>query len=332
MSTLYIDEPGASIHRRGETLVVTKDEQELAEVELCDLEQVVICAPSSLTSAALEALAKRGIDTCLLDWNGEFIARLAGPPGKNILLRQAQFAAAADPGRRLALAREFERGKIANQRTLLQRGQRHRGSSEQVAAAVQQLQAALEALDGMAELESLRGVEGAAAHAYFQAFPSLLRDEWGFTGRARRPPPDPVNSLLSFAYALLQNAVEAALNVVGFDPYCGFFHSVVYGRPGLTLDLMEEFRPVIADTLVFLLLNNRRLTAADFETADRGLRLTERGREVFFAAFQERLATVVTHPLTGEQKSYRQQIERQARLLAEVVQGQREKYPAFIRK
>jgi CRISPR-associated protein Cas1 len=331
MSTLYIDEPGASIHRRGETLVVSKDEVEIAEVELCDLEQVVICAHSSLTSAALQALISRGIDTCLLDWHGEFVARLAGPPGKNILLRQAQFAMAAEPARCLAVAREFERGKITNQRTLLQRAQRYRGVND-VAMAVQALQSALDSLDGLSDLEALRGVEGAAAHAYFQAFRFLLRDDYGFTGRQRRPPPDPVNSLLSFAYALLQNAVDAALNLVGFDPYCGFFHSIVYGRPALTLDLMEEFRPAIADVLVFLLLNNRRLTAADFEATDQGPRLSEKGREVFFAAFKERLETVVTHPVTGESQPYRRQIERQARLLAEVVLGQREKYPAWVRK
>ena len=181
-------------------------------------------------------------------------------------------------------------------------------------------------------LETILGMEGAGSAAYFSCFGKLLSDprQWPFPGRVKRPPTDPINSLLRFGYSLLTNKVASALQLVGFDHYVGYLHSSVYGRPALALDLMEELRPVIVDSVVLTLLNNRMFTPNDFVIELGAYRLTDQRRKVFFTKFEERLNEEVSHPTFGYQVTYRRCIELQGRLLAKYLTGELEEYPPFI--
>ncbi len=175
-------------------------------------------------------------------------------------------------------------------------------------------------------------MEGAGSAAYFRCFGKLLSDsrQWPFPGRVKRPPTDPVNSLLSFGYALLANKVASAVQLVGFDHFVGYLHSSFYGRPALALDIMEEFRPVIVDSVVVTLLNNRMVTPDDFVIEVGAYRLKDERRKVFFTKLEERLNEEVNHPIFGYKATYRRCIELQARLLAKCVTGELEEYPPFL--
>jgi CRISP-associated protein Cas1 len=180
-------------------------------------------------------------------------------------------------------------------------------------------------------LETILGIEGAGSAAYFDCFGKLIIDQeqWPFAKRIRRPPTDPVNSLLSFGYSLLTTQVASAVQLVGFDHYIGYLHSSFYGRPSLALDLMEEFRPVIVDSVVLTILNNRMLTLDDFVVELGAYRLKDGRRKVFFTKFEERLNEEINHPIFGYQVTYRRCIELQARLLAKFLTGEIEVYPPF---
>jgi CRISPR-associated protein Cas1 len=244
--------------------------------------------------------------------------------------RIAQFRLASHPGASLPLARAFVSGKILNCRTLLRRNAR-----EKPDLALGQLKRLAHEAERAASHESLLGLEGSAARAYFQAFSTMLTDAAAvdggldFEGRNRRPPRDPVNALLSFGYSLLLRECHAALVKVGFDPSVGFLHQVRPGRPALALDLMEEFRPLIADSTVLSLLNTAAIQACDFVRAAGGVALTDAARRSFLSAFERRMAQEVTHPVFDYRISYRRVLEVQARLLARVVVGELPSYPSF---
>jgi CRISP-associated protein Cas1 len=181
-------------------------------------------------------------------------------------------------------------------------------------------------------LGTILGMEGAGSAAYFRCFGKLLSDprQWPFPGRVKRPPTDPVNSLLSFGYSLLANKVASAVQLVGFDHFVGYLHSSFYGRPALALDIMEGFRPIIVDSVVLTLLNNRMLTPNDFVNELGAYRLKDEQRKVFFTKFEERLNEEVSHPIFGYKATYRRCIELQGRLLAKCVTGEIEEYPPFL--
>src|SRR5712692_6619065 len=242
-------------------------------------------------------------------------------------------------------------GKLSNQRTLLQRYQRQRDDPE-MGVAIEQIADLLAKLanlpvdnpgvvrqvasgDNRVEgtpLETILGMEGAGSAAYFSSFGKFLadREQWPFPGRVKRPPTDPLNSLLSFGYSLLTNKVASAVQLVGFDHFVEYLHSSFYGRPALALDLMEEFRPVIVDSVVLTLLNNRMLTPDDFVIELGAYRLKDERRKVFFTKFEERLNEEVNHPIFGYTVTYRRCLELQARLLAKVLTGEIEEYPPFL--
>jgi CRISPR-associated protein Cas1 len=255
----------------------------------------------------------------------------------------AQYRAHQDMTTRCELARRFVLGKLSNQRQRLQRFSRTHQNAEvsQALKQVTDLLASLATLpvhhlpamkplatgdhriEGTA-LETILGMEGAGSAAYFRCFGKLLSDprQWPFSGRVKRPPTDPVNSLLSFGYALLANKVASTVQLVGFDHFVGYLHSSFYGRPALALDLMEEFRPVIVDSVVLTLLNNRMLTPDDFVVELGAYRLKDERRKVFFSKFEERLDEEVNHPLFGYTVTYRRCLEWQARLLAKILTGE----------
>jgi CRISPR-associated protein Cas1 len=339
-AVLYLQEPGSYVGKRSEHLIVRKDGQELSRVPLHAVRQVVVLSRVQISTQALETLAMNGIPVAFVNGYGRFIATLTPPPAKNVSLREAQFRLFADPAEAVTLAREVVRAKLINQRTLLMRCLRSRpdepeeasrGSAEPAARDLAEL---LTRLERATEMNSLLGLEGQGAALYFGEFHRFLRAQppgrgFDFQSRNRRPPKDPVNALLSFAYAMLVKDCFSALCTVGFDPYKGFYHVGRHGRPSLALDLCEEFRAVIADSVVLTLINNRAVTPDDFVAWRDACQLTESGRKVFFAAYEQRRATVVTHPLFGYKMSYSRMMEVQARLLAAYVRGDVPRYTGF---
>ncbi len=333
-AVLYIQEPGAHVGKRSEHLVVRKDGQELTRVPMHALRKVVVFGNVQVSTQALETLAANDIAIAYLNGHGRFLGTFAPALPKNVGLREAQFRRFADPAECLTLARAVVRAKLNNQRALLMRclrGDGDRGSDEPAARGIAEL---IQRLEDAAGLDTVLGLEGQGAALYFGEFNRFLRvqppgEGFDFTVRNRRPPRDPVNALLSFAYSLLTKDCFSAVATVGFDPYKGFFHSNRHGKPSLALDLLEEFRPVIPDSVVLTLINNEMLTRDDFLTWREACQLTESGRKKFFQAYEQRRATVVTHPVYGYRMSYSRMLEVQARMLAAYVRGSVPAYTGF---
>jgi len=334
-AVLYLQEPGSFVGKRSEHLVIKKDGKELNRVPMHAIRQVVVFGNVQLSTQALETLVANDIPIVYLTGYGRFIGTFAPAPTKNVSLREVQFRRFDDPTTCLSLAKEVVRAKLTNQRTLLMRslrGDEARGSHEPAAKGLWDM---LRGIDDAASLESLLGMEGQGAALYFGEFGRFLKPlpdgrGFDFTSRNRRPPRDPVNALLSFAYAMLAKDCFAAVCAVGFDPYRGFFHAGRHGKPSLALDLMEEFRPVIADSVVLTLINNEILAKSDFLIWRDACQLTDSGRKAFFTAYEQRKTTIITHPLFGYRMSYARMLEVQARLLAAFVRGSIPKYTGFV--
>lgn len=334
-AVLYLQEPGSSVGKRSEHLIVRKDGKELARIPMHAVRQVVVCGNVQVSTQALETLAGNDIAVSYVTGHGRFIGSFVPAPAKNVSLREAQFKTFADPATCLELSKEVVRAKLSNQRALLMRSLRGdeevRGSHEPAARGLYGL---LGVLGDQQTVESVLGIEGQGAALYFGEFGRFLKQpptgkRFDFTTRNRRPPRDPVNALLSFAYAILAKDCFSAVCTVGFDPYKGFFHQGRHGKPSLALDLMEEFRPVIADSVVLTLINNETLTPDDFILWRDACHLTETGRKAFYTAYEQRKATVITHPVYGYRMSYARMLEVQARMLAAFVRGSVPTYTGF---
>ncbi|WP_040888475.1 CRISPR-associated endonuclease Cas4/Cas1 [Zavarzinella formosa] len=339
-AVLYVQEPGAYVGKRGEHLIISKDGQELNKAPIHAVRQVVIFGNVQVSTQALATLATNEIPVSYLSGYGKYIATLVSAPAKNVSLREAQFRKFDNPDIRISLAREVVRAKLTNQRVFLMRCLRAQSEEEgRVTAkdepAARGISDLLNRLDRATELESLLGLEGQGAALYFGEFGRFLRMDlpdgrFDFTTRNRRPPRDPVNALLSFAYAMLAKDAFSAVCTVGFDPYRGFYHVGRHGKPSLALDIMEEFRTIIADSVVVTLINNRLLTPGDFIRWKDACQLTDAGRKKFFAAYEQRKAAEVTHPQYGYRMSYSRMLEVQARMLAAYVRGDVPRYHGFI--
>ena len=333
-AVLYVNEPGSHVGKRSEHLVVKKDGKETAKVPMHALRQVVIVGNVQVSTQALQTLVENEIPVSYLTGHGKFIGCFQAAPKKNVGLREAQYRKFADPAECLALAREVVRAKVANQRTLLMRSLRDDGERGRDEPAAEGMARLLRKLDDAGSLAELLGLEGMGAALYFGEFGRFLKarppgEGFDFAARNRRPPRDPVNALLSFAYAILAKDCFAAACAAGFDPYKGFFHADRHGKPSLALDLMEEFRPVIADSVVLTLVNNEALTPGDFLVWRDACQLTEAGRRAFFRAYEQRRATEVTHPVYGYRMTYGRMLEVQARMLASAVRGESPRYSGF---
>ncbi len=329
MATLYLTEQGAVAHKVNERVVVTKDDRVLADIPLIKVDQVQVFGRGvALTSALMVYLMEHGIDTVFLSQAQRYRGRLLGRGTMHGALRTAQVRAAGDEQRALDLAGAVVRGKLVNQRFLLRR---HAGDRPLVRQAMDGIKVMLDRVDGVTTLDTLRGVEGQAAALYFAGLRRMLRHDFGFARRVHHPPTDPVNALLSFGYTLLLNDLISALHLVGLDPYIGFFHALAHGRPSLALDLEEEFRPVIVDSVALALLNSGALGPHDFRRGDdpkRPVMLTDAGRTLVLRRYNERLDTSVRHPVTGERAAYRRILELQARALAHAL-TESQPYRAF---
>lgn len=330
MATVTVREQGAVVRRRGQRLAVTKERELLDEIQLIHLDQLVLMGNVQLTTAALVLLVREEIPVVFLSRHGSLQVVIDKTP-KNIELRRKQMEMFGDESNLLPLARAAVIGKLTNQRTFLQR----QGGGTGVATAVEGIGRMIEGARQAPTLDTLRGYEGNGAAHYFAAWRLLLPPALGFAGRAFHPAPDPVNALLGFGYTLLLKEMNAAVQGVGLDPYFGFFHSIENGRPSLPLDLIEEFRPILVDSMVFDLIGRGLITPQEFERTgnpDRPVLLTEVGRDRVLRAYEERLSGRMTHPLEGRETSYRRCLELQARQIAQIVQGEAAGYmPITIR-
>jgi CRISP-associated protein Cas1 len=309
---LYVAEQGAVIGVDGGRVTVSKYREELISIRLIDVLQVSVFGIVQVTAQATRKLLDAGVDVFHFSYGGWLAGVTSGLPSKNVNLRMRQLRAAARGD--LDAPRRMISGKIRNSRVLLRRN-----GGEAVSRCVEQLSALAASAEECTDAASLLGIEGSAARLYFGSFASLLAGAAelpgpSFTGlRNRRPPTDAVNCMLSFCYAMLAKELLAACLVVGFDPYVGLFHRPRFGRPALALDLAEEFRPLLADSVVLGLVNKRELAAGDFTVRAGAVTLTEDGRRKILRAWERRMATEIRHPLFGYEVSYRRAIELQAR-------------------
>lgn len=331
---VYVQAQRAKVAKSGETLEISIDDQKVQTVRLGEASQLVLWGNVYVTTPTLHELMAREITVSWHSHGGWFLGHTMGTGHKNVEVRTAQYRASFDAAHCLRLSRGLVVAKIQNARTLLRRNWKAGEAPEALLDAFRQDIDLARRVKGLPEL---LGAEGNSAARYFREFRNMLSrpdgsDElpFDFTRRNRRPPSDPVNALLSFSYALLVRAWTATLSAVGFDPYRGFYHQPRYGRPALALDLMEPFRPLVADSAVILAINNGEVKPTDFIAAAGSVALNADGRKRFIAAFERRLSQEVTHPQFGYRIAYRRLFELQARLLARHLLGELEDYPNFV--
>ncbi len=331
MSTLYLTQQDSVLRKEDERLRVTLKGETLLDLPMLKVSQVVVMGRVTVTPYTVAALMERNVHLTYLTEYGRYIGRIEPAFSKNSLLRRAQYAASFDEHRTLTLARGFVLGKLTNLRVTLLRAARN-SDGLNLDNAIEAIRGAEQRAERAEELNVLRGHEGEGSAAYFGVFDRLIKAEsFSFTKRVRRPPTDPVNSLLSFGYALLANDIHAAVNVLGFDPYCGYLHTDRYGRPSLALDLMEEFRPLVVDATVLSCLNKRVTQPGDFTVALGNVHsLTPEARKKFLLQYEERKQTEIQHPIFEYKATYQRCFELQARILAKCIQGEIERYEPFV--
>jgi len=326
-ATVYVTEQGALVRSRGDRIRVVSAGRTVFSAGFGRVRQLVCVGRVGMTTPFLHRALREDVDIVLLGQQGTFLGRLSAGTTGNVELRHAQHRVADDSERTLAFAKAVVTGKIANLRTLLLRAARGKDRGPEVIELAEWLLARRNDVAAAQSLAELMGVEGAAARAYFAALGRILGPEWAFTSRQRRPPPDPVNAMLSFGYTLLAEDAVSALNIAGLDPEMGFLHAARHGRPSLALDLMEEFRPVIVDSTVLRLIANRQIAPSDFtRTVDGGCQLVEAALDTYLAAYERRMLTLVAHPTAGRRVSYRVALLAQGRAIAHWITGRETEY------
>lgn len=327
MARLYLTEQQAIVRKTGDRLIVQKDREVLLEIPCLKLEAVLLFGNVQFTTQAAVELLDHGIELALFSSTGKLRGQLTPPKARNVVLRMRQYELESSEEFCLGFAKSVVRGKIRNAVAVLKR---FRANHPRVLPQedVDEVEESLGRIEGCSSLDSLRGIEGSAAAAYFRAFASVVPAHLRFEGRQRRPPRDPVNALLSFGYVLVGNELQSLLDGIGFDPYIGFYHRLDYGRPSLALDLLEEFRPALVDRLTASLLNLGALTEKDFSpTPEGGLYLNRDGKRRYFAEYEKMLNEPFALE-TGSSLSFREIFRRQAdRLAALLTRG--EPYESF---
>ena len=323
---VYVVGHGCSIRKKGERLEISREGETIQSLPLRDVSQLSIYGSAYITSPVLRVLMQRGIPVCYFSQGGWFYGYSAGMPHKNVELRILQFEAASNINTSLGLARGFIRGKIRNCRTILRRNDK-----DVPRKILNQLMRLSEEVETVDRFDRLLGFEGLAAQLYFSRFNNLLKTEnvFSFENRNKRPPKDPVNAVLSYLYGVLCKELFITMLAVGFDPYLGFLHRPKYGRPALALDMMEEFRPLIADSVTLSLFNNGELETGDFIISSLGVALKADAKKRVLRGYERRINTLITHPLFGYSVSYRRIFEVQARLFSRTLSGELDGYPPF---
>lgn len=337
LNTLYVTTQGAYLAREREAVLVRVEEETKLRVPIHMLDGIVCFGRVGLSPALMGLCGERNVGLSMLTENGRFLARVVGPVSGNVLLRREQYRRADDPEGSVDLARAYVTGKIANCRAVLLRSAREKHGADgagPLRAAATQLKAAFDALDAARDLDTVRGVEGEAARTYFAVFDHLIAsdgDDFVFRGRSRRPPLDRVNCLLSFLYTLLVHDAASACEAVGLDPAVGTLHRDRPGRPSLALDMIEEFRPFLADRLVLSLINTRQVQASGFVTTESGAVLMDDAtRKKVLTAYQKRKQETITHAFLDEKTTVGMLVHLQARLLSRFLRGDLDGYPPFL--
>lgn len=330
-SPLYAQEQGGYVGKSGEELTVKKQGSIVAKIRLMELSHVCLFGSVQISTQAVQQLMQREIPVLYFSYGGWFNGLCAGMPHKNIELRRQQYRASENETA-ILIAKTLVRDKIQNSRTLLRRN-----STNDVELALNELKHMEDRVQTVNSLETLLGVEGNAGRIYFQHFSNMIKPKEGqpdqpqfdFQSRNRRPPRDPVNALLSLAYSLLAKDLTLTLLTVGFDPYLGFYHQPRYGRPALALDLMEPFRPIIADSTVLTSINTGVVSISDFIKTGDAVSLKPEARKRFILAYERRMDALITHPVFNYRVSYRRVLEVQARLLGRFLTGEINTPPTF---
>lgn len=340
LNTLYATTDGAWLHKDGANIVMRVDREERGRIPAHMLESLVCIGRMSISPQLMAFCAEQGISISYLTEHGRFLARVEGPVSGNVLLRRQQYRCSDQPERCAVLVRHLLIGKLQNQRTVLARGLRdYTGKlSDQVALehAIRRLTRIPQRMMRETDVDSLRGLEGEAARAYFGVFNQLIRVDvphLRFQGRNRRPPTDACNAVLSFLYTLITHDCRSALETVGLDPAVGFLHRDRPGRPSLALDMAENFRPLLGDRLTLTLINRKQLGERDFRYLDNGaVLLKDEARKRVLIAYQERKREQLIHPFLEEKMDIGLLPHAQAQLMARHLRGDLDAYPPFLWK
>lgn len=324
---LIVQTAGAQVGHRGGHFIVTSKGENLQQLSDRQVRTIYLYGAVQLTAQAAQACLESGVDVAYFSPSGRFLGLLRGLPASGVDARLGQYRMFGEEGLRLKLAREVIRCKIHNQRVMLIRnGEAGQGVIDELARLRDQASRA-------SSLTALLGIEGMAAARYFENFHTMLKttlqEEFHFSSRNRRPPRDPVNALLSMGYSMLCKETAGVCHAVGLDPFLGFLHQPRYGRPALALDLMEEFRPLIADSVAVSLLNRGEIDAKDFMYTTSGVFMNEHGRRAFWESYSRRMDSEVSHPQFGYKMQYRRMLDVQARQLWRFVRGEAGQYHGF---
>lgn len=325
MPTIYITTQGATVQRRSGQMLVTKKSEIIQNLPEHHVKKLVLVGNINLTTPVTTFCLENGIEVVFLSQGGRFRGRLNGGLSNSVEVRRMQYERAHDRQFALKFARVIVSGKITNQMAF---ARRQNGNT--LPNCIRSLRSLRKKALSAVSIESLLGIEGSASAAYFRAFGKWIPAPFSFTKRTSHPPRDEVNALLSLSYTLLYNRIVTHLNTIGLDPFLGFFHQPRNGHAALASDLVEEFRPVVADALVVKLVRRKQLRPSDFERAGGGFHLTAAGKKTFFTEFEAKLGSKRQAPsLGGNHLSFSRIIERQAYHLSHVIAGREQEYRPF---
>lgn len=337
LNTLYVTTQGSYLHREGETVEVTQDGEIKLRVPIHTLQGIVCFGQVSMSPPLMGLCAERRVMVSFLSRNGRFLARVEGPVSGNVLLRREQYRRADNPELAGEVARSLVTAKVNNCRVVLQRALREHPDLEgaqNLSSSINHLSEILKSLEKVPALDSIRGLEGEAASNYFSVFNNLIfaqNEDFSFNERNRRPPLDNINAMLSFLYTLLSHDATSALETVGLDPAVGFLHRDRPGRPGLALDIMEEFRPYLVDRLALSLINLKQINGKGFTKTETGaVKMDDKTRKEVIVAYQNRKLEEITHPFLGEKIAVGLLPYAQALLLARYLRGDIDTYAPFL--
>ncbi len=337
LNTLYITTQGTYLTQKGDTVLVRVEKQTLLRMPIHTLSGIVCFGQVSASPSLMHLCGENNVSLSFLSKNGKFLARVIGAQSGNVMLRRQQYRFADDESFTASIAKTFISAKVANARTVLVRAAREIQATDPSAAltnAANRLTQVLHYVTTASELDEARGHEGDAARIYFSVFDNLVvaqKKDFAFTNRTRRPPLDNINALLSFLYAILANDVRAALETVGLDPAVGYLHRDRPGRFGLSLDLMEELRPYLADRLALSLVNRKQIKPSGFTKTETGaVNMDDATRKTVLVALQNRKQEEIEHPFLGEKIPLGLVPHVQAMLLARFIRGELDAYPVFF--
>lgn len=335
LNTLYITTPETALHKEGQTVLVKVNHEKKLQVPLHHLQAITVLGHAWVSPELQRECLEQSISIAFLDERGKFLGRVEGTAAPGAWLRRNQMEAHLDSDRSLAIAKSIVKGKLANQRHVLQRGARDANGEE--SAALQEAAARLgfiqRDVDRVETHDQARGCEGEGAACYFEVFPCLVRqqrEDFPWNGRNRRPPKDALNALLSFAYALILGDCLSACQSVGLDPAFGFLHAFRPGRPAAALDLMEHLRPLVADRLALTLINNQQVDPGGFHVTESGaVEMDDDTRRTVITTHQKRKTDTILHPFLGQEVPWGLIPLLEARLLARTLRGDLDDFPPF---